>query len=80
MGKLKIWYDAEGDFLEIAFSDEVCEFRPTDSEKIMLKVNNFGQMTGFAVMNVSSVDREPLEIVLPMEDLRRTLEKHGVRV
>ena len=78
MGKLKIWYDAEGDFLEFTFSDEPGEFLPTKSKKVMLKVNNLSQMIGFAVMNVSSVSREPLEIELPFKDLCRVLEKYGV--
>jgi uncharacterized protein YuzE len=80
MGKLKIWYDAEGDFLEIDFSNERGEFRSTDSENVMLKVNNLGQMIGFAVMNISSVDRDPLEIEVPIEELRRILEQHGVPI
>ena len=80
MGKLRIWYDAEGDFLEIAFSDEPGEFRPTASEKVMLKVNNLRQMIGFAVMNISSVDKEPLEVDLPIEELRRIFKKKGIPI
>ena len=70
MDKLKIWYDPEGDFLEISFSQKPGEYRPTPSKSVMMKVDASGGIIGFAVLNISQVESAPLEIELPMEELK----------
>ncbi len=76
--KLKIWYDPEGDYLEIAFSKKSGEFRSTSSKNVMLKVDSFGQMIGFAIMNLSQVELTPMEIELPLDELKSLLKQYGV--
>lgn len=63
MDSLKVWYDREGDILEVLFedvpatmeeiSDDVFERRTTD-----------GRIVGFMVMNFSQHDREKLDLPL----------------
>ncbi len=64
MEKLKIWYDPEGDLLEITFSEKPGEFRPTPSKNTMIKVDAKGQVIGLMVLKVSEVEAEPLDIEL----------------
>lgn len=62
--KVKIWYDAEGDFLEVIFDQRSGYFRETSNEQVMEKVDAQGNVLGFSVMRVSSLKREPLEVAL----------------
>lgn len=62
--KVKIWYDAEGDFLEVIFDQSPGYFRETSNEQVMEKVDAQGNVLGFSVMRVSSLKREPLEVAL----------------
>ncbi len=80
MDKLKIWYDPEGDYLEIMFSQGTGEFLPTSSQNVMLKVDSLGQMTGFAIMNVSQVESGPFEVDIPLEELKGLLKQYGVQI
>jgi uncharacterized protein YuzE len=80
MDKLKIWYDPEGDYLEIMFSQGAGEFLPTSSQNVMVKVGSLGQMTGFAIMNVSQVESCPFEVDIPLEELKGLLKQYGVQL
>ncbi len=55
--KLKIWFDREGDFLEVLFSDEPGYMKETGNDAVMLRVNEAGKVLGFSVMNVSKLDK-----------------------
>ncbi len=61
MGKnqeVKIWYDAEGDYLEVVFDDEAqCTFRNTDNDAVMEMVDENGKIVGFSVMAVSTLSK-----------------------
>ena len=80
MDKLKLWYDPEGDYLEISFAGGTGEFRPTDTENVMVKVNDMGQMIGIGVMNVSQLETGPLEVEIPMGELKRLMAQVGVSI
>lgn len=62
--KVKIWYDPEGDYLEVIFDQKPGYFRETASDQVMEKVDEAGNVLGFSVMKVSSLRREPLEVAL----------------
>ena len=63
--KVKVWYDAEGDFMEVAFSDEAGSMRETDNDAVMERVNKDGQVIGFSILGVGRLLREkPLEAEL----------------
>jgi uncharacterized protein YuzE len=48
---IKIWYDAEADFLEVLFFQEAGFMQETDNEFVMERVNERGDILGFTVMN-----------------------------
>lgn len=62
--RLKIWYDREGDFLEVIFEDRPGYFRETASDQVMEKVDETGHAIGFSVLRVSSLQSQPLEVAL----------------
>ncbi len=62
--KVRIWYDAEGDYLEVMFEQRAGYFRETSSDQVMEKVDEAGNILGFSVMRVSSLTKTPLEVAL----------------
>ena len=62
--RLKIWYDKEGDYLEVMFEQRAGVFRPTTNPHVMEKVDDKGNVIGFSVMKVSALQGEPLEVLL----------------
>lgn len=51
--RLKIWFDAEGDFLEVLFSDKPGYMRATDNDAVMERVDEEGNLLGFSIQSVS---------------------------
>ncbi|MBK6767541.1 MAG: DUF2283 domain-containing protein [Ardenticatenales bacterium] len=62
--KVKIWYDAEGDFLEVIFDNRPGFFRETTNDQVMEKVDEEGNVLGFSVLRVSAVKQAPLDVAL----------------
>ena len=62
--KLKIWYDPEGDYLEVIFDQKPGYFRETGSDQVMEKVDEQGNILGFSVLRVSALKQKPLEVAL----------------
>ena len=54
--KVKIWYDAEGDYLEVVFDQQPEYFRATSNDQ--------GNILGFSVLRVSALKEKPLELAL----------------
>ncbi len=61
---IKLWYDREGDYLEVLFEKKPGYFRQTASDQVMEKIDENGNVLGFSVMKVSKVRRKPLEVAL----------------
>ncbi len=61
---IKLWYDKEGDYLEVSFEKKAGFFRQTKNDAVMEKVDNSGNVLGFSVMNISKVARKPFEVSL----------------
>jgi len=62
---VKIWYDPEGDYLEVLFDLQTPGyFRETTNDQVMEKVDNEGNILGFSVMKVSALKQSPLEMTL----------------
>lgn len=55
---VKVWFDKEGDFLEVRFSDKSGYLRETDQEAVMERVDEQGRVLGFTVMAVSKLDKD----------------------
>ena len=52
-GTVKVWFDAEGDFLEVRFSDAAGYMKETNNDAVMERVDERGQVIGFSIMQVS---------------------------
>ncbi len=61
---VKLWFDPEGDYLEVIFDQREGFFRETDNDQVMEKVDLKGNILGFSVTKVSSLQKLPLEVVL----------------
>jgi uncharacterized protein YuzE len=62
--KVKIWYDPEGDYLEVIFDQKPGYFRETATDQVMEKVDEAGNILGFSVLKVSALRQTPLEVAL----------------
>ncbi|MCH7681453.1 DUF2283 domain-containing protein [candidate division KSB1 bacterium] len=66
MGKeIKIWYDEEGDYLEVLFERKAGYFRETSNDAVMEKVDDKGNILGFSILKMSALrGRKPLAVEL----------------
>jgi len=55
---VKVWYDREGDFLEVLFSDKAGFMRETDNDAVMERVDEQGHILGFSIMRVSRIGKQ----------------------
>lgn len=62
--RMKIWYDKEGDFLEVMFEQRAGYFCETANPHVMKRVDDSGNVLGFSVMKISALHDEPLEVAL----------------
>jgi hypothetical protein len=63
--KVKLWFDPEGDYLEVTFSDAPCYMRRTNSDAVMQRVDEQGRVIGFSVFGLSRFQKErPVEAEL----------------
>jgi len=61
---IKLWYDPEGDYLEVIFEQKKGYFRETQNDQGMEKVDQEGNILGFSVLKVSKLRKKPLEVAL----------------
>ena len=63
--EVRIWYDKEGDYLEVIFDREPGYFRETENDAVMEKVDEEGNIIGFSILKVSALEEQkPLSISL----------------
>lgn len=55
---VKIWFDAEGDYLEVRFSEKAGFMRETKNDAVMERVDEDGNLLGFSIMQVSRLAGE----------------------
>lgn len=69
MGKeIKVWYDKEGDYLEVIFEKKSGYFKETENDAVMEKVDEAGNIIGFSILKVSDLKgREPISVSLKSE-------------
>lgn len=61
---MRIWYDQEGDVLEITFQDAKGYFREI-AEDVYERIDNNGNLLGYMVLNVTQHERQ--DMVIPFE-------------
>lgn len=60
-----IWFDEEGDYLEVIFERKKGYFKETDNDAVMEKVDEQGNIIGFSVLKVSALKgKQPLSVTL----------------
>jgi len=66
MGKeIKVWYDREGDYLEVLFERKEGYFKETEDDAVMEKVDAEGNVIGFSILKVSALEEQkPVSISL----------------
>jgi len=74
MERLRIWYDPEGDYLEVNFARGPGVFQATPVPNMLVKLDAEGRIIGFSVLNISEVAETPMEIDIPL-----VLERHALR-
>lgn len=62
--RVKIWFDPEGDYLEVMFDQRPGYFRETENDQVMEKVDEQGNVLGFSILKVSALKKAPLEVAL----------------
>lgn len=51
--KVKVWFDAEGDYLEVRFSEAPGYMRETAHDALMERLDEHGHVIGFSILGVS---------------------------
>jgi hypothetical protein len=68
--EVRVWYDEEGDYLEVLFARKKGYFRETENDAVMEKVDEAGNILGFSILKVRGLKgSSPLAV---------TLRKHPV--
>ena len=63
--KVKIWFDAEADYLEVRFTEAAGYMKETQHDAVMERVDAQGRVIGFSVLGVSRFKKDkPLEAEL----------------
>lgn len=64
--RIKLWFDAEADFLEVRFSDAAGYEKETAHDAVMERLDAEGNVIGFSILGVSRFRKEkPLVAELP---------------
>jgi uncharacterized protein YuzE len=69
MGKMRVWYDKEGDFLEVTFREAKGHMRDLGDD-IFERVDEQGNVIGFAIFNFSKRDQHAVEVPLELPTSR----------
>ncbi len=63
--EIKVWYDKEGDYLEVLFERKAGYFKETENDAVMEKIDTDGNVIGFSILKVSALKEEkPISIEL----------------
>ncbi|MDI6731146.1 MAG: DUF2283 domain-containing protein [Candidatus Margulisbacteria bacterium] len=67
MAKMNIWYDEDGDFLEISIAKQKGFFKDVGND-IWERVTKKGKVIGFAVLNFKKrIKKQKREVTLPFK-------------
>jgi uncharacterized protein YuzE len=63
--KVKVWFDAEADYLEVQFANTAGYMKETKHDAVMERVDVHGNIVGFSILGVSRFTKDnPLETEL----------------
>jgi uncharacterized protein YuzE len=59
--KIKVWFDADADYLEVRFNEAAGSMQPTSNDAVMERVDTNGKIIGFSILGVSRFSKsQPL--------------------
>ena len=65
---LNVWWDAEGDFLEVSWGNTY-DTQETENDRAMIKLHKDGKIVGFSILGMSDAQKSPLDLKLaPLPD------------
>ncbi len=56
--KVRVWFDAEADYLEVRFSDAAGYEKETKHDAVMQRVDQEGHLIGFSIFGVSRFKKD----------------------
>jgi hypothetical protein len=56
--KVKVWFDAEADFLEVRFNDSPGYMKETAHDAVMERVDEQGRVIGFSILGVTRFSKD----------------------
>ena len=63
--EITVWYDKEGDYLEVILDRKKGYFRETENDAVMEKVDEEGNVIGLSILKVSAFKKEkPFSVTL----------------
>ncbi|MBW2309553.1 MAG: DUF2283 domain-containing protein [Deltaproteobacteria bacterium] len=63
--EVNVWYDKEGDYLEVLFETKKRYFQETENDAVIKKIDEEGNIIGFSILKVSALkEQETLNISL----------------
>ena len=66
--KVSVWYDPEGDMLEVLWAFREGYFTPTDDDRILKRLDDDGEVIGFLIHEMSALtEPSPVEFELESE-------------
>jgi len=58
--EIKVWYDKEGDYLEVIFDTRKGYFQETENDAVMQKIDVDGNVIGFSILKISAIKEKEL--------------------
>ena len=68
--RVSLWYDQQGDFLEVIWQVREGFFTETADDRVMVKIDTDGNLLGFHILGVSTIKGEPLDLPLSPVSLK----------
>ena len=66
---VSVWYDDDGDMLEVLWAFREGYFTPTDDDRILKRLDDDGEVIGFLIHEMSTLkQRSPVEFELAPEE------------
>ena len=74
--EIKVWYDQEGDYLEVLFEKKEGWFKETENAAVMGKVDKNGEVIGFSILKVSALkEQKPISLILKPDIQKEAITK-----
>ena len=78
--RVSVWYDAEGDMLEVLWGFREGYFTPTEDERILKRLDDDGEVIGFLIHDASALKQpNPVEFELDSEPVAADVANVTVR-